>query len=236
MTTPNPFWHEDDVATDDSVRLAVVDLLFDLQAREIPVDHAWALSAAITARVPEALDDGRIGVHSIHVAGSQNGWERPDFSTEERLIVSRRTKFTLRVPQDMVDIISERLRGAHFDLHGCDVVLGSAKERAISKQSTLFSRYVLSDSEEEEMDFLQRVAAELAQRGIRIKKALCGKQQRIYAPDGPLSSRSLLLAQLSADDSIELQQSGIGSGRHMGFGIFIPHKGIEAVKKLDDDE
>lgn len=236
MTTANPFWNEDDVASDAQAQQSVVDLLFELQAREIPVDHAWALSSAITALVPEALDDQRIGVHTIHVAGSQNGWERPDFSTTDRLIVSRRTKFTLRVPQELAKELQARLEGATFDLHGCAVRLGAAKERPISKQTTLFARYVLSDAAEEELDFLHRTASELQQLGIKIKKALCGKQQRIHAPDGPLSSRSLLLAQLSADDSLLLQQSGIGAGRHMGFGIFIPHKGIEAVKKLDDDE
>jgi len=32
-----------------------------------------------------------------------------------------------------------------------------------------------------------------------------------------------------------VQQTGIGEHMHLGCGIFIPHKGIEAVKKSEDD-
>ena len=34
---------------------------------------------------------------------------------------------------------------------------------------------------------------------------------------------------------MKLQEKGLGNGREMGFGIFLPHKGIEAVKKIEDD-
>ena len=45
-----------------------------------------------------------------------------------------------------------------------------------------------------------------------------------------------MLADLSTEESLKLQEHGLGEGRHMGFGIFIPHKGIDAVTKLDDDD
>jgi hypothetical protein len=40
-----------------------------------------------------------------------------------------------------------------------------------------------------------------------------------------------MLADLSTDESIRLQQQGLGPRRLMGCGIFIPHKGIDAVSK-----
>ena len=86
------------------------------------------------------------------------------------------------------------------------------------------------------MDFLQRVAGELQQHGIRIRKALCGKTTMVYTPEGEVATRSLMLADLKRDESLLLQEVGLGPGREMGLGIFIPHKGIEAVKKLDDDK
>lgn len=229
------FWEEDDKKI-DKMPDNVVDLLFDIKAREIPVDHAHALSSAVTNIAPEILDDQRFGVHTIHVAGSQNGWERPDFSTEEHLILSRRTKFTLRVPREHVNAIKLKLEGAAFDIGGCEITIGKSKERALSKQGTIFSRYVQCKADEEEMDFLQRMVDELGKHGIRVKKALCGKTVRIHTPNGAIWSRSLMLADLSAEESLKLQEIGLGEGRHMGFGIFIPHKGIEAVNKTDDDE
>jgi len=228
-------WQDDDKKTAYQVPDDILDLLFEIRCREIPVDHAHALSQALVEVLPEIIEDERIAVHTIHVAGSQNGWERPEHSPNERLIVSRRTKLTLRVPKERADEIRAKLDGTTLELNGCVVTLGKAKERLLSKQSTLFSRYVACDPAEDEDAFLRRVADELAKRGIRIRKALCGKSTPIHTPDGPMYTRSLMIADLAPEDAVSLQQSGLGEGREMGLGIFLPHKGIDAVKQAGDD-
>jgi CRISPR-associated protein Cas6 len=229
------FWQEDD---DKTVRQQseVVDLLFDIRCREIPVDHAHALASGLREHLPEIGPDADIAVHTIHVAGSQNGWERPEFSRHERLLVSRRTKLALRVPKEKAGAISEQLYGKTVRVEDCELTIGKAKQKPLSKQGTIFSRYVQCLPEEEEMDFLQRVAEELQAHGIRIKKAMCGKTTMVYTPEGEVATRSLMLADLRTDESLLLQEKGIGPGREMGLGIFLPHKGIDAVKKIDDDK
>jgi hypothetical protein len=77
--------------------------------------------------------------------------------------------------------------------------------------------------------------SQLAERGIRVRKALSGKTTELQGPEGPILTRSLMIADLAADESVRLQQEGLGPLRHMGCGIFIPHKGIEAVKKAEED-
>jgi CRISPR-associated protein Cas6 len=229
------FWQDDDDNTNRE-KSDVIDLLFDLQCREIPVDHAHALSTALREHLPEIGQESSIGVHTIHVAGSQNGWERPEFSREDRLLTSRRTKLTLRVPRERVEEIRQLLHGKKLRLENCEVTIGKAKEKELSKQGTIFSRYVQCLPDEEEMDFLERMAGELRQHGIKIRKALCGKTTMVYTPEGEVATRSLMLADLKRDESLLLQEVGLGPGREMGLGIFIPHKGIEAVKKLDDEK
>ena len=64
---------------------------------------------------------------------------------------------------------------------------------------------------------------------------LPGKITVIDTPDGPLATRSLMLADLSAEESLRLQQRGLGHGRYFGCGLFIPYKGIKAVKRQTDD-
>ena len=44
-----------------------------------------------------------------------------------------------------------------------------------------------------------------------------------------------MLADLSADESLRLQQFGLGPYRYIGCGLFIPYKGIKAVNR-DDKE
>ena len=231
------FWQEDDKPTAFKVPDDVVDLIFDIQCRELPVDHQHDLADALRAHLPTLGKDDSLGVHSIHLAGSQNGWERPDPKLGQKLMLSRRTKLTLRVPKDSADNVQQALTGAQLDIGGCALTIGSAKQKMLSSQGTIFSRYVvLEDGEDEDENaFLQRIVDVMQQRGIRVRKALCGKTTEVEGPDGPIKTRSIMLADLTAEDSVQLQQQGVGPLRHMGCGIFIPHKGIDAVKKAEDD-
>jgi len=231
------FWQEDDKPKDFEVSDDIVDLIFDIQCRELPVDHAHDLAQALKTHLPELEDDQRLGVHSVHLAGSQNGWERPDPKLGQRLILSRRTRLTLRVPKERQEQIQEALNGAELDIGGCSLKIGRAKQKMLSSQGTIFSRYVALEPGEDadENAFLQRIVDHLAERGIRVTKALCGKTTEVAGPEGPVQTRSIMIAGLKAEESVRIQQEGIGPLRHMGCGIFIPHKGIDAVKKAEED-
>jgi hypothetical protein len=58
---------------------------------------------------------------------------------------------------------------------------------------------------------------------------LCGRAHRLNAPQGAILTRSLLLAELTPGEAATLQQQGLGQGRLMGCGIFMPYKSIDAV-------
>jgi CRISPR-associated protein Cas6 len=225
------FWQEDDFDKEFQVPDDVVDVLFAIDCKRLPVDHAHALSRALCDALPWLAEAPGAAVHTVHVAGSQNGWERPQHGTDNHLIVSRRTKLTIRVPKERVEPLIGGLRGCTLDVAGCPLTVGEGKARPLSKETTLFARYVVARPGDSEDDFLAWAAEELGRMGIRVRKALCGKSTPIAAPEGPLATRSLMLAGLSPEESVRLQQSGLGPHREMGCGIFIPHKGIEAVQK-----
>lgn len=229
------FWDEDDKPAEFKVPDDVVDLVFDIQCRELPVDHAHSLSTEIGKHL-SGIQDERVGVHSIHLAGSQNGWERPDPTLGQHLILSRRTKLVIRAPQDRCAEIERALLDAELDIAGCRMRIGKSKQKRLSDQGTIFSRAVALEpgEEDDENAFLGRIVAHLSERGIRVSKALCGKTDEIAGPDGPIKTRSVMLAGLTAEESVRIQERGVGPLRHMGCGIFIPHKGIDAVKKIDD--
>jgi len=232
------FWNDDKPPEKTTIPDDVVDLLFSISCREIPVDHAHALSTALKAAAPEIFESSDIAVHTIHVASSAHGWERPDFNTDEHLILSHRTKLTLRVPKESAAEIQQRLYGATLDIGDCQLIIGKAKSKPLSKQGTIFSRYIqcTGDENEDENRFMQRMAAELEKLGISIKKALCGKTTLLHTPDGEILTRSLMLADLTTEESVKLQHHGLGGGRDMGCGIFIPHKGIDAVENIENDK
>jgi CRISPR-associated protein Cas6 len=232
------FWQEDDNQETTQISDDIIDLVFNITScRELPVDHAYALGQALIKALPLIGEDERIAVHNIHLAGSQNGWERPNPSLGQKLVLSKRTKLTLRIPQEHKDTIANALNGVTLDIDGHPLTLGSAKTKSLSKQGTLFSRYiVLEDGEDQDENrFLLRMVNTLKTQNIPVKKALCGITQHIDTPEGSIATRSIMLAGLNSQQAIQLQQRCIGGHRHMGCGIFIPHKGIDAVKQAEDE-
>ena len=230
------FWQDEKRPADYAVPDDVVDVVFSVDCRELPVDHAHSLSTAIRRAAPWISEEAEIGVHTVHVAGSQNGWERPAHGTETRLLLSKRTKLTIRAPKHAVDRLSHDLCGAALDVDGCPLKIRDAHTRLLSKQGTLQARYVVAESvDESDEAFLSRMARELGALGIRVRRALCGRTNLLMTPAGPIATRSLMLADLSPDESVLLQRRGLGPLRQMGCGIFIPHKGIDSVRGAEDD-
>jgi len=227
---------EDDQTDEQQTSCDTVDLAFAMQCRQLPVDHLHALSQALEQVLPEMRENG-IAIHEIHIAGAQNGWERPDPSLGQYLVPSRRTRMNLRVPADQAEEIARRLEGVTLDIDGCELTLGKPRTRALTSHDTLYARHVLmrEDEWDDENLFLRRMADELAAQGIKVRKALCGKGSHINTPEGPLRTRSLMIADLSPADSLKLQQEGLGSHQHLGCGIFLPMKGIQAMEPSRDD-
>lgn len=223
------FWTEDEAQSADDSANDIVDLVFTVSARTFPVDHAHSLSVAMMEILPWMTEEEGVGIHQIHVAESGNGWERPD---GDLLFLSRRTKFTMRLPKERVRD-AEQLNGQSISVDGHELQFAKSTVKHFSVLPTMFSRYVLGLVDESENDFLHRCAAELKEMGIPVRKMLAGKTHSFSLPEGERLTRTLMIADLSSEHAILLQQRGLGEGRLNGFGLFIPHKGITAVSDED---
>jgi CRISPR-associated protein Cas6 len=230
-------WEDSNKKKGFEVDDSVVDLLFNIECRELPVDHIYHLSRAIKDALPGHVTED-LGIHPIYLAGSQNGWERPDESLGQNLILSKRTKLVLRVKKEHQEEITNLLNGKSLHINGFEMKIKKPKTRKLSKDGTVFSRSIVCSENEKENEeaFLKRIQIELSEMGIDIKKALCGKINPIKTPDGPIFTRSLMLAELKPEDAVKLQQQGVGTYQDLGCGLFLPHKGIDAVGESTDDE
>lgn len=221
------YWHEED---DDSSQFVVpeniVDVQFSINCKTLPVDHAHALSAAVKAALPWFADEAQAGLHLIHVAESGNGWERPQ-GDDELLYLSRRTKLTLRMPQHRLED-TRQLSGQVLDVAGNSMEVGKSSVRPLSVSTTLYARYVAGKEGQSEDDFLAELIGELKNAGLRFKKVLCGKENLLEMPDGPMITRSLLVADLGLEDAVKLQETGVGPHEYkkLGCGLFIAHKTV----------
>jgi len=229
------FWEEDEdkslpyTAPDD-----VIDLVFSIKCKTLPVSHAWTLSKEILKHLPWITEHEGSGIHQIHVAESNNGWMRPEEDEEGALLYpSRRTKMTLRIPSEKLEN-AEQLKDAILDIDGHPLTVGSAKKKSFTNASVISARYVLSEENETEDEFLQRLAKEIKQKtNFKVKKMLCGKSHTIKTPNENLNARHLMIADLDSDTSIKIQQYGLGKMRELGCGLFLPHKGIKSLNSSE---
>lgn len=205
----------------------VVDLSFKVQCKQLPLDHAHALSQTIQQALPWFAGESLAGIHLIHGAESGNGWIRPQ-EPDAILSLSKRTRFTLRLPKHRVDDASI-LAGQNLNVAGNDLVLSAPNQKDLSILTTIFARYVVTENLEDEEAFLNQAAEMLRKEGIQVKKMMSGRTHVLRMPKKDLFTRSLMIDGLKLEESIYLQQHGLGEGRLVGCGLFIPHKGIEAV-------
>jgi len=222
-------WQENGQDTeDDEISGDVVDLLFSIRCKSLPLDHGFSLSKAVTDIIPWIGDEPQAAIHQIHVAESSHGWQRPD-SEAGVLLPSRRTRLILRMPSHRVTDCAQ-LESQTLDIDGHELVTESFKARSLSRMTTLMARYIDTSNEEADDQFIARMYTLIRDQGITVKKMLSGLVVRHSGPEGELITRKLMLSGLSREDSLQLQQQGLGNLLLMGIGIFLPHKGIDAVK------
>lgn len=229
------FWQEDeDKSIPYQVPDEVVDLAFPIKCKKLSIDHAWALSQAILAELPWIKDEKKFFIHHIHVAETGNGWLRPEDTENEFLWPSRRTKMHLRIPDTRIED-TQKLCGKSLDISGDIVKLGSTtKTKELTNASVIFSRHVLSSEDEDENTFLTRMHNQILDiTGVKVRKLICGISNTIRTPDGALPTRHLMVADLESDPSVKIQQHGLGEGRLIGAGIFLPHKGIKSLHSTE---
>ena len=228
------FWQEDEdktlpfIAPDD-----VLDVSFAMQAKRLPLDHAWLLSQALQQHLPWLTHEPFAGIHTIHVAESGNGWERPDDAQHQWLLPSKRTRLMLRIPKTRLETVRE-LAGKTLQLDDCRLQVGDMKTKPFTNAAVLFARYVVSSATESEPEFLQRMAQDIKQvADFKVKKMMCGKTYQLHTPAAPLVTRHLMIADLDNDASIRLQQYGLGGAHLMGCGLLLPHKSIKTLKPTE---
>jgi CRISPR-associated protein Cas6 len=221
------FWGEvDEPKTTFEVSDEVVDLVFSLRGSQLEIDHAFALAQALKSLL-KTETCARIGVHGVHMASSGNGWNRPHQNDTE-MPLSRRARLAIRLQRadhDEVAGISDQT----LQLGKQQIKVGASSIRKLSSMTSLYARAVHCDPDQSEPDFLAQVAIDLQRLDIKVTRMMCGRSGEIRSKGGSLFTRALLVADLKPEESVCLQQRGLGEARLLGCGLFVPHRGIDPV-------
>ena len=222
------YWNDDsDQKPAYEVPDNIVDVNFKIKCPHLPLDHAHQLSSAVITELPWIEDDKRAGIHLIHGAESGNGWIRPT-NPDELIYPSRRTLFTIRTPQEFVENVKQ-LDGKSLQVCDTNIEFSKPSIRKLSRLTTLFARYILAEQVEDEEAFLNEMAELLSSKNIKPKKMMSGRATPLTFPNEIFRVRSLMIDGIDITESVQLQEEGLGEGRKFGCGLFLPHKGIDAV-------
>jgi CRISPR-associated protein Cas6 len=226
------YWREDSESEKEyQVPDDVFDLVFRLRGTNLDIDHAFALSEALGSHL--RLDTcSKIGVHGVRMAGSGNGWNRPEQS-DAMLPLSRRARLAIRVHREDSDEVA-RITNQTLRIGSQEVSIGESTKRMLSTLGTLHARAVCCDRDQPEAEFLVEIADLLKAMNIEVSKMICGRSGMIRTADGPIFTRALMIADLEPKESVTLQQQGLGEGRMLGCGLFVPHRGIDPVHNIQE--
>lgn len=196
----------------------MVDLSFEVEGAALPADYAWALYRAVAQVLPWLESETGAGIHPLKGAPTDR----------DTLLISRRSRLILRLPAARVRD-AERLTGCTLDVAGAPLRVGPARVRALVPFATLYARFVTTGSRDEAA-FLEDVAGLLEGLGTRCK-FMCGRSRLARTGEGEIAGFSVMLHEVLLEESLALQQRGLGGGRMLGCGMLVPHKSIRAVRR-----
>lgn len=209
----------------------MIDLSFEVAGDHIPLDYGYALFSALSRLVPKLHGDRRVGVHPIR--GMRLA---PRVLT---LVAASRLRIRLG-PEDLVSYIG--LAGARLDLDGCGLMVGIPRVETLIPAASLTSRLVTIKGSQDLDTFRMTARRQLAEAGIAAEPVLEGEAdhggpvRRVFRIKGRrLVGFSLRVVGLTAEESIRLQERGLGGRRRMGCGVFVPLVSIPQ-RSGDDDE
>jgi CRISPR-associated protein Cas6 len=201
--------------------MPVIDLSFVLVGTTFPLDHGYPLFSALCRVVPALHGDRRIGVHPTRGRQTARGL----------LTLTDRSRLKLRLPsEEIAPFIA--LAGQSLDLEGHHLRVGIPQVETLTPAANLASRLVTFRHALDPTVFEDRVRREFARLEIAATPQLVpsprpkweGQPLRrvMRIKDRRVVGYALRVFGLTAEESIRLQEAGLGGRRRMGCGVFVP--------------
>lgn len=187
-----------------------IDLVFRLIGSTVPVDHGYALYAALSRVVPDLHDTTSVSVHPIRGVYSGNG----------DLQLSDSSRLVLRLPDGDIRLYL-KLAGKVLDVAGHRLSVGVPEVHTLSPVARLRARLVTIKGFLEAADFLEAVRRQLDNLNVACEP-MVGQRRTFRVRDKQVVGFEVVAAGLAPEDSIRLQENGLGGRRKMGCGVFVP--------------
>lgn len=194
-----------------------VDLCFPVMGESIPVDHGYALYAALSRCLENPQTPWFHNHADIAVFPLQG-----QYIGQATLALKPGAQLRLRLPADCIGQFL-CLAGQALDIAGKRLRLGVPNTKALQPAPTLYAHTVTTKNGADEARFDAEIARQLAALNIQ-GKAQRGPRRVLRVQGKTIVGHALLVSELSAEESICLQENGLGGRRKMGCGVFVPRQ------------
>jgi len=190
----------------------IVDLTFPIQGDRIPADHGYVLYAALSHVQASLHRAPWLGIHPVKGIAAGVNLKLPPGS-----------KLRLRLPVERVGealpLVGQTLAVGDFRIR-----LGAPLLTPLRPAVTLYSRLVIIKGFMERGPFVAAVQRQLDALGAKCK-ATPGPRRTLRVKERVIVGHAVWLSELSAEESLDIQERGLGGRRHMGCGVFTPVRG-----------
>lgn len=211
-----------------------LDIFFRVIGKEVPTDHGYALYGALS-RILETRKDQwmhgnpHIGLHTIRGERVGNG----------RLLVGPNARLGLRLSSELLPRCL-KLAGKSLELDGCRLRVGVGETQTLTPAATLHCRIVTTKNGHNPTRFDAEIARQCTALGIRHKVFRAPKvsgendgrdpsRRIIRVKNKRIVGYAVLATELTVEESILLQERGLGGRRRMGCGVFVPLAGNKNI-------
>jgi CRISPR-associated protein Cas6 len=189
--------------------MAYVDLAFRLTGTKVSVDHGYALYSAISRLLPEIHGAKNIGVHPIRGTYSGNG----------ELMLRDSSRLILRLESERIGEFL-KLAGKRLEIDSHNLRVGIPEVRLLRPRASLYSRLVTIKGFMEPAAFLESAKRQLERLGVKAQIQV-GERRTFRVKDKQVVGFEVAALEIDAEDSLRVQENGLGGRRHMGCGIFL---------------
>lgn len=203
--------------------MPTIDLAFEIRGTTIPLDHGYPLFSALCRVIASLHADPRVGVHPIGGRRLAPGL----------LTITERSRLRVRLPTEgLAPYIG--LAGTAIEVGGHPVRIGVPRVEPLVPAASLASRLVVFRGPVEPAGFETSVRRHLDERGLSgepefvpsTDPRFVGQPKRrvLKIKDKRVVGYALRLTGLTAEESLDLQERGLGGRRRFGCGVFVPFR------------